>query len=122
MHHVALCLALVASFRPIESGATVARLPGTYLHAKLELPGFRVDEKALAAMRRKYADNAVTYGTVEPKGVTFSILAGRDEGEGRTSEQWREFILKQTFVGAGLFDVAGVACSEHVRDLEPPYA
>lgn len=99
----------------------VFRASGTYLNLKVELDGFETDVKGFDALRKRYRDFAVAYGHVVPKDVTFSILSSLDETGDGTSVEWRKRTLANTLTGAGVFEVQGIACSEHIREIGDPF-
>jgi len=109
-----------ASTSAIKTGDLVGRISTTGVAVKLALPPLDTDPTTFKPMKRRYADRAVLQGRVRgAEGTTLQIVAAY--GEMRTSRAWRDTLMAGKLVGAGIFDVGTVACTEQTRDLEPPY-
>lgn len=116
------CLAAsTLSLASVEPKDVIFRASGTYLNVKVALDGFETDVKGFEALHRRYRDFAVAYGHVVPKDVTFSILSSLDETGDGTSVEWRKRTLANTLTGAGVFELQGIACSEHIREIGDPF-
>lgn len=104
----------------INADETVLRLTTTGAAVKLALPGLAVEPKQVAGLKRRFGDRGVLSGKLRGGDGNVTVIAAY--GSVHTSKEWREVLMSGKLVGAGQFDIGGTACTEQVRDLEPPYA
>ncbi len=105
--------------QPAVDPVSVLPVPGTDLAVRLEIAGLAYDPATVAGLRKNESDRLILTGTVGSKDHRLRVSgspAGALDGAA-----WRKALLGDRIVGAGLFDVAGHACSETVRWLNPPY-
>jgi hypothetical protein len=119
----ALLLALTQSPSAIGPDDFTARAWGSDLVFKITLPGYKEAPVGLAGFRKdpKLRDgNQVRfYGGIkgsQDAHVTVITYIGD-----LPSSDWRKRLLDKQLVGAGQFDIGGAACTEAVRDMNPPY-
>ncbi len=97
-----------------------ARVSTTGVAVKLALPKYVSDPGTLASQKRRLADRALLQGRFGAEAGSVKLSAAF--GEIHTSSEWRNQLLTGQLVGLGQFETGGVACTERVQELTPPYA
>lgn len=114
-----MALALLGSAPAIDAEVVSGRVAGTSIGFALSVNDFPRDDVGLTALRKTYGETAVWRGLRQPGDTTVNIITVH--GKIHTSAEWRDIILGNKKVGAGLFDIDGTACAEQVRELTFPY-
>jgi hypothetical protein len=115
-------LVVASALGPVELGKddVVARMSTTGMAMAFEVAGCTPDEAVMKGLARHANDRGVYAGRLPDKKTSVKVQTAY--GEILPSKEWRSRLLGDQLVGAGQFDVGAVACTEHNRDLEPPFA
>ncbi|MFN0009495.1 MAG: TPR end-of-group domain-containing protein [Planctomycetota bacterium] len=101
-----------------RQSAVIARLPGSFVHIRLEIPGFTEDDRNAKILKNLLGERAVIAGAIPAAFTSFEVMADREKDSKLTNEQWRD----QNLEGSGSrwkeFDAAGMACGEHTAMID----
>jgi tetratricopeptide (TPR) repeat protein len=106
-----------AAAKPME--AVVLQQATTGAAIRLDLPEFMSDDTVLGSLRRRQGDRAIAQGKLRGDGTLMVVSA---YGEMRPSAEWRKELMVGKILGLGQFNVGTTACTEGIRELEPPYS
>ena len=103
---------------PAEKDTVVARVPGSFLHVAIDIPGFTTDERNAKILARIFADRGVLVGAIPSKLTSIELIATKLGQETKTDEAWRDENLKDSGAHWDEFDAAGFACGEISMSLD----
>ena len=108
----AILLASVQDAPPAKKDTVVARVPGSFLHVAIDIPGFTLDDRNATILRKIFADRGVLVGAVPSKLASVELLASKVVEATQTDESWRDENLSDSGTRWKQFEAAGTACGE----------
>lgn len=108
----AFLLASVQGAPPAQKDTVVGRVPGSFLHVAIGIPGFTLDDRNATILRKIFGDRGVLIGAVPSKLASIELLAGKVVKETQTDESWRDENLADSGTRWKEFEAAGTACGE----------
>jgi len=97
---------------PAKNDRVVARVPGSFLHVAMDIPGYTTDQRNATILRRIYGEKGVFVGAIPSKLTAIELLASKADKEGKTDEAWRNDNLADSGTHWKEFEAAGFACGE----------
>ena len=108
----AILLASCQDAAPARKDPVVARVPGSFLHVAIDIPGFTLDDRNATILRKVFGDRGVLIGAVPANLTSVELLAEPVTGAPKTDEAWRAHNLDDSGTRWKEFEAAGFACGE----------
>ncbi|MFN0007279.1 MAG: TPR end-of-group domain-containing protein [Planctomycetota bacterium] len=108
----AILLASAQDAPPAKKDTVVRRVPGSFLHVAIDIPGFTTDDRNAKILAKIFGDRGVLVGAVPSKLASVELLASPAGEPAQTDERWRDENLADSGTRWKQFEAAGTACGE----------